>query len=283
MFHRTKALFLPFDLFGSAGTSAGADALAEAFQEMLADNAREHVSTRARAYSGKVKTRQIAYKTPSSYQNWRQIAREAARQAFRAQDFLLWVTGNHLGVLPIYDELAAGESKTLVIQLDAHLDIYNLSDCKRELSHGNFLLHCAAPLPPIINAGSRELLLRPKHVRQYFQHVIAASDFATSEEASLGRLREAAEGAKAVFLDIDCDVIDPAYFPATPNPLPFGLTPQQILRIVDAVWSDKVIGLALSEFEPARDRKDQCLSMLMWFLEYILLKRYEQGDNIHIR
>src|SRR5262249_5846288 len=141
MFHRTIALFLPFDLFGSAGTSAGVDALADAFQEMLEDNRRERVATRARAYSRKVRIRQIAYRTLSSYQEWRGAARQEARAALEGREFLLWITGNHLGVLPVYDEVAERKDRTLVVQLDAHLDIYNLSDCKRELSHGNYLLH----------------------------------------------------------------------------------------------------------------------------------------------
>src|SRR6266513_1487566 len=46
---KTSAIFFPFDLFGSAGAGAGAELLAEAFQEMLADNRRERVPTRARA------------------------------------------------------------------------------------------------------------------------------------------------------------------------------------------------------------------------------------------
>jgi hypothetical protein len=53
------------------------------------------------------------------------------------------------------------------------------------------------------------------------------------------------------------------------------LSPQQLLRIVDAVWSPKVCGLCLSEFEPGRDRQDQCLALLVWLIEFIFLRRYE--------
>src|SRR5438552_2994637 len=138
MFHKTTAFFVPFDLFGSAGTSAGADALADAFQEMLADSRRERLPTRSRAYARKVKIRQIAYETLSSYHMWRETGRSEARRVLDAGEFLIWVTGNHLGVLPVYDELAQSGQDTLVIQLDAHLDVYNLSDCQSGLSHGNY-------------------------------------------------------------------------------------------------------------------------------------------------
>src|SRR4051794_26775279 len=103
---------------------------------MLADNKRERVPTRARAYQGQVRTREFTFETLPAYQAWRDQARQAVRQARARGDFLLWVTGNHLGTLPVYDELAGREADTLIVQLDAHLDIYNLTDCTSELSHG---------------------------------------------------------------------------------------------------------------------------------------------------
>src|SRR5262249_50304028 len=184
-------------------------------------------------------------------------------------------TGNHLGVLPVYDALSQLTQDTLVVQLDAHLDVYNLSDCQSELSHGNYLLHCAGRLPPIINVGSREVVLDRKHVNRYFRQVMAAADFAIHEGAYLNELHKTADAAPSVFIDLDCDVLDPAYFPATSNPLPFGLAPPQLLRIFDAVWSDRILGIAISEFDPARDQKDRSLSTLLWLLEHLLLKRYE--------
>ncbi len=86
-------------------------------------------------------------------------------------------------------------------------------------------------------------------------------------------------GRKRIWIDIDCDVLDPAFFPATGQPLPMGLTPQQLLRCLDAVWSPRVAGVSISEFEPARDRNDQSLSLLVWLVEYLLLKRYEKRTS----
>jgi arginase family enzyme len=140
-------------------------------------------------------------------------------------------------------------------------------------------MHCAGPLAPLINCGSRELVLGVKHVKRYFRRVISAADFAIDEDKAIGQLRETVQSADSVFLDLDCDVMDPAFLPATPHPLPFGLSPQQVLRVVDTVWSDRLIGIAFSEFDPARDRNDQSLSTLLWLLEYLLLKRYEPSGR----
>jgi len=272
---KTTAVFFPFDLFGSAGTADGARLLADAFAELLADNRREKLLTRAAAYQPHVRMREFPFETLADYQTWRGEGRKAVRQALRKGDFLLWTAGNHLGVLPVYDELARLEGETLVLQFDAHLDVYNLSDCSAELSHGNFLLHCDGPLPALVNVGHRELLLRPEYVAQYYRWTCSAAELAVGPEPALERVRKASRAARRVFLDIDCDCLDPAFFPALSHPLPFGLSPVLLLRFLEAAWSDRVCGLALSEFDPARDQHDRSLGTLMWLLEWVLLRRYE--------
>jgi arginase family enzyme len=273
----TRAVFFPFDLFGSAGAADGVRLLADALREMMADNRRERMPTRAAAYSGQVRLREFRFESLADYGRWRERARQAVRQAFLRDEFLLWFAGNHLGALPVYDVLAGPGPETLVIQFDAHLDIYNLTDCTAELSHGNFLLHCTGPLPPIVNLGARELLLRPDYVSRYYRHTFPAADLAIDPEPTLRYLRKACDTAERIVLDIDCDVFDPAVFPAVSHALPFGLGPQLFLRLLDAVWGPRVAGVVFSEFDPGRDRNDQGLSLLVWLIEYLLLRRYESG------
>jgi arginase family enzyme len=270
---KTTAIFFPFDLFGSAGTGAGALLLADALEEMLADNRRERLPTRSRAYQQQVRTREFEFEKLEDYRDWRQDARKQARQVLAADDFLLWITGNHLGVLPVYDEL--DREGTVVVQFDAHLDIYHLSDCTTEPSHGNFLLHVDGKLPTLVGVGNRELLLPPEHVKKYYAATFSAAELAIDPEPAVKRIRQLASKAKRVFIDIDCDVFDPAFFPAVSHALPFGLMPALFLRLLEAAWSDRVIGVALSEFDPGRDRDERSLQMLVWLLEYLLLKRYE--------
>jgi arginase family enzyme len=269
----TRAIFFPFDLFGSAGAKAGTQLLADAFQEMLNDNKRERVATRARAYANKVRFEEYVFETLADYEDWRGQAQVRIRQVFRHNEFLLWVTGNHLGALPVYDELAP---TTLVLQLDAHLDIYNLSDCTAQPSHGNFLLHARTPLPRIVNVGHRELLLRPEYIQKYYHASFSAVEWTLDSAGVFGKLRDLCQAAKRVFLDLDCDVFDPAYFPATAQSRPFGLDPLIVPRLLEAVGPERLDGFAISEFEPARDRHDCALETLMWLLEYVLLWKYER-------
>jgi agmatinase len=273
----TSAIFFPFDLFGSGGTRAGAELLADGVREMLADNRREQVPTRAQAYTGKLRIRELSFDRLADYATWRTRARQAARRVLEREEFLIWVTGNHLGTLPVYDELSRRAGDTLVVQFDAHLDVYNLSDCTEELSHGNFLKHCAGPLPRVVNVGHRDLLLRPDYVAGYFHRTFAAADIAIDPQPAIAEVARLAAAAAQVFLDVDCDVFDPAYFPGSAHPQPLGLSPALLVRFLAAAWSERVAGLALSEFEPARDDHDRSLATLLWLIEYVLLRRYEIG------
>jgi agmatinase len=272
----TRAIFFPFDLFGNPGARAGAELLADAFEEMLADNRREPIPTRARAYANKVRFEEFLFEKLTDYPEWRSLARERIGAVLAKNEFLLWIAGNHLGVLPLYEELGQSSEPILVVQLDAHLDIYNLGDCTAELSHGNFLLHAAQPMPAIVNVGHRELLLRPDHVGKYYQAVFSAAELAVNGETVLNEVRERCAAATRVYVDLDCDVFDPAYFPAVAQPRPFGLNPQFLLRLFDVIGRDRLSGISISEFDPARDERDRCLETLMWLVEYVLLLKYEK-------
>jgi arginase family enzyme len=267
----TRVVVFPFDLFGAGGSAAGAELLADELREVLADNRRETVVTRARAYTRQIRIRQVGFDNIEAYQSWRQLGRRLVRQALDDGDFLLWISGNHLGCLPVYDELSLREDPPLVVQLDAHLDIHHFAGYSVEPSHGNFLLHCDGPLPPLVNVGHRELLLTDDYIRQHYRAAVPASNMLRDM-----RLPDALiEEATGVVLDLCCDVFDPAFFPAVARPVPFGLSPQQVLRVIETAWSPKVRGVLLSEFDPSRDENDRSLATLVWLLEYLLLRLYE--------
>src|SRR4051812_16077049 len=171
----TTAVFFPFDLFGSSGTAAGVHLVADELREILADNRREKVVTRACAYTPHVRLRESALETLDDLARWRQRGRQLARRALQESDFLFWISGNHLGVLPVYDELSKAHKTTIIVQFDAHLDIHHFRDCSEDLTHGNFLLHCDGPLPSLVNVGHRDLLLPEDHIRQTFQATIPAT------------------------------------------------------------------------------------------------------------
>jgi agmatinase len=270
---RTTVLAFPFDLFGNSGTGAGAERLAEFVRELLADNKVETRSTRCAAYSGMVKVKEIGFSTLKAVQTWRQLGRQAVRHALRNGERLIWLGGNHLSVLPVYEEL--GRSNTLVFQFDAHLDVYQLHDISPNLANGNFLLHAEETLPPIINIGHRDLFLTSPDIQQKFTAAFSSLDVANDIERFTKEVRKRAEGAKQVWIDIDADVFDPANVPAVHHPLPFGPSPLLVLKLLDAAFHGNVMGMSVSEFDPWRDYHDVGLNVLGWLIEWALLRWYE--------
>jgi agmatinase len=264
-----QAVVFPFDLFGSAGTAAGAQLLGDAIQEMIDDAERETQPARSQSYRNCVDLVEFPFDTLEEISGWRATGRETISAALEEADFTLWLTGNHLGALPIYETLGPDD---LILQFDAHLDAYNLADSTTELSHGNFLLH----LPPgkhprVVNIGSRDLFLPDQHSLQHFHDILTAELLTSAPDKALAKLNALTKKAKRIWIDIDCDAFDPAYFPAVPLQLPFGLAPREVLRILQSIWSKKVVGISFSEFDPGRDRNDLSLGTLIWLMEWCLL------------
>ena len=83
------------------------------------------------------------------------------------------------------------------------------------------------------------------------------------------------QSATTTALTSSRDVFDPAFFPGVSQPVPFGLAPQQVLALLDALEASKIAGVMISEFDPARDRDDRSLATLVWLVEHLLLKWYE--------
>src|SRR5688500_15247785 len=98
---KTRAVIFPFDLFGSGGTARGAELLGDALRELRADNRREHMPSRAHAYQNQLSVHEVHFETMAAYRTWRGRGRRLARRFLSKGEFLLWLSGNHLGVLPV--------------------------------------------------------------------------------------------------------------------------------------------------------------------------------------
>jgi len=265
-----NAVVFPFDVFGSAGTGAGAQLLGDAVREIMDDTEEETRPTRADALRGKLTIQETAFETLSQVREWRTRGRQLAQQYLERNEFTLWLAGNHLGVLPVFEELGP---ESLVISFDAHLDIHDFHDTTKELSHGNFLRHAKPTWPRFVNVGHRDLLTLSSEVQATFAAAHSAERMATNLDEVLKSLVDAASSPQRIWIDLDCDAIDPAFLPAVQHPLPLGLDPGVLVRLIAAVWSPRVAGVSISEFDPGRDVRDTSLNLLGWLIEWLLLKR----------
>ena len=157
--------------------------------------------------------------------------------------------------------------ETLVVQFDISSTRSDNTPGSRTASE-----HFEAARPQLVNVGHRDLFLTAREIAETFETVFSAEEIASDPDRVVAELKAKAESAKRVWIDLDCDAFDPTAMPAVQEPLPFGVAPQAFLKLLNAVWSENVVGLSVSEFDPGRDIRDGGLNLLGWFLEFMLLR-----------
>ena len=77
---QSTVTIFPFDLFGGAGTGAGAQLLGDTVREILDDTEQESRPCRADCLRGKIEVREFAFETMKQAAEWRKTGRRAARR-----------------------------------------------------------------------------------------------------------------------------------------------------------------------------------------------------------
>ena len=271
-----RVVFWPFALFGNPGGEAGVEMLHEALVASLEEAALEPTSRQhALARDAEVELR--PFLDEEAFVGWRaEIGREFKASLGRGE-FPVFVGGNHLTALPVYQAYADMDARVCIVSFDAHLDAYALAGAQETVHHGNFLLHLArGPRLSIVNVGHRDLILGPERVREFFDRDWPVEAIAARPlEALLGELRDHLAGHDLVHVDIDVDVLDPSVLRAVGTPMPCGLSTQQLLAILAGIWSPKIAGVTLSEFNGALDADGSGRHVVAFLLEWLLLKRTE--------
>lgn len=268
-----RAFVFPFDSFGSSGTGAGAMALGDALREMRADFFHETVPTRAAAWAGELKIREVAFETPGAIARFRKTGRAMLRKPLANGDPVVWLSGNHLGAMPLLD-LAAADPDTIVLQADAHLDIHAFGDSVETLSHGNYLRRLRwkpDATPRLVHLGHRDLLHKPEDIEPFIPHAISAEEIIADLGGTRGKVAALVADYDKVVIDIDVDVFDEGALPGSSRPVPCGLTPLQLWHVIKGIDPARVQALSISEYDPGRDDRDRGLAALAWLLERFLL------------
>jgi agmatinase len=142
-----------------------------------------------------------------------------------------------------------------VLSLDAHMDFRQTY--KNDIYNHACVLQRVADHLPVeniavlgIRSAEKEEFDQANKVDLFFR------DAFTITQQGIGKIIKETKTrlkGKSIYLTIDIDVIDPAYAPGTSTPEPFGLTPQDVLEIIDA-FSPQVIGCDLVEVCPPYDQ-----------------------------
>ena len=149
--------------------------------------------------------------------------------------------------------LIEGFDDVFVISLDAHLDF-------RDEYEGNRYNHACASRRVVDKVGIDNITILGVRSAERKELEKARKDglkFFTSKSLSGNIdnvLKEISEdvGERKVYLSIDFDVLDPAYAPGVSTPEPFGLEPDDVIKVIKT-FADRIVGFDLVEVCPPYD------------------------------
>jgi agmatinase len=159
---------------------------------------------------------------------------------------------------------------TIVLSLDAHLD-YRQEYEQNPMNHACVIKRITDHLPPvqIYVIGIRSAEQQEYHnAQQDNLNILDAFHLQQNGfQPEITNLYKQLQ-KKSIYLTIDIDVIDPAYAPATSTPEPFGLTPWDILTLID-LFSKNLIGMDIVELCPGYDHGQTALLIAKLIREMI--------------
>lgn len=186
----------------------------------------------------------------------------AVRGARAEADAVVLLGGDNSITRPACHGICAELPRAGLLTLDAHLD---LRDLNAGLTNGNpvrALLADGLPgsqivqigIQPFANSSEYFEIARDAGIKVVSMAEVRAMGIETTISEALDRLDQEVE---AIYVDLDLDVLDRAFAPATPGSRPGGLTPAELrcaARLCGA--HAKVRVLDLVEIDPTKDVAD---------------------------
>ena len=215
--------------------------------------------------------------------------RDAVRSALADADAVLVIGGDNgvtrPGVHGIADSLPNSLEDCGLITLDAHFDLRDLSN---GLSNGNpvrALLADGLPGKNIVQIGIQSFANSQAYAQVASDAGITVVTMSQIRAHDVERLvgeslDELSERVEHIYVDLDVDVLDRIFAPATPGSRPGGLTPYELRR---AAWlcgaHPKVRAIDLVEVDPTLDVADATVmataSCLLSFASGLLTRNSE--------
>lgn len=158
------------------------------------------------------------------------------------------IGGEHLVTLGMAEALAEKYPDLCILHFDAHADLRE-DYMGEKLSHASVIRRCHDILGDgrIFQLGIRSMtkeedLFAQKHTDQCKYHLGALDEYIQ------------AIGSRPVYITIDLDVLDPAYFPGTGTPEPCGITSVDLIRAIHTFDRLNVVAMDVNELSPHYDQ-----------------------------
>ncbi len=202
------------------------------------------------------------------------IIEETTQEIINDNKRPMMIGGEHLVSLGVFRAMAKKYPDLRVIHFDAHTDLRE-DFFGMELSHATVLRKCYDLLGDNriyqfgIRSGSKEEFEWAKthtHLQKF----------------NLNGLKEVIEEIKdhPVYITIDLDVLDPAYFPGTGTPEPGGITYKELLdAILDFTKLNNVVGADIVELSPHYDASGASTAVACKTLREMVLLLHKQFNK----
>ncbi|RKS93476.1 agmatinase [Microbacterium sp. AG790] len=183
----------------------------------------------------------------------------AARELASVADRLVVLGGDHTIALPLLRVAAERHGPVAVVHFDAHLDTWD-TYFGAPLTHGTPFRRASEEglidLEASLHIGIRGPLYAAEDLaddaRLGFAHI-------TSDDLQQHGLPDAIDrlhrrvGARPVYVSVDIDVLDPAHAPGTGTPEAGGLTSRELLGLLRALGTHRIVGADVVEVSPPYD------------------------------
>ncbi|GAA4237382.1 arginase family enzyme/GNAT superfamily N-acetyltransferase [Streptosporangium album] len=161
---------------------------------------------------------------------------------------------------PISAALREYGERLRVVWFDAHGDLNTPDSSPSGAFHGMVLRTLLGEGPPDLVP---DRVLRPEQVVLAGVRALDPAESEYVRVTGLGDLSALADGA-ALYIHLDLDVLDPEFFGSVGTPEPGGLLPGELTDQIAALASRfEVVGLGVTEYEPARPQDDDLLAKLV--------------------
>ncbi len=192
---------------------------------------------------------------------------DAAMRIFARGAIPVFLGGDHSISAPLIRACTQRYGNLNVVHLDAHTDMNDWSPGTSH-HHGSVMARVLAENPgiEIFQYGVRGLC--GEHAPSARVHTVHQRDVPRSLSATG---HTASPKGKPCYLSLDVDVLDPVYAPGTGTPVPFGMTPTLLLRLLERIsTANRVVGMDFVELNPEADRDDVTASLLVHLLLCVL-------------
>jgi agmatinase len=206
---------------------------------------------------------------PGNVEKTYELVAEGLAPLIEAGVLPLVLGGDHSITLAELRPLAARHGPLALVQLDAHVDTWDIYFGVERYTHGTMFRRAVEEgiilSERSVQAGIRGPLYDPGDVQaaeDLGYHVITADDLRALEPTAFGDLVRERVGDAPVFLTFDVDFLDPVYAPGTGGPEVGGFTSGEAQALLRSLAGIRLVGCDCVEVSPTYDTPGQVTALV---------------------